>query len=315
MSTPPFQKPSKADWLAKVEKDLKGKDLESLNFTVAGNTYSPFHHLSDAPVAHPPVAGMPSGHRLVGIEITVGDDYKGANAIALDALAKGADLLLFRIRSIETLTKANRKILLKGILTDIVTIIFAEPLYKYPGAPLLLQQGQDYHIDALAGDIAAGLYSAMESYVEDGVKNPTFHVRSRPNYLRTIAELRALRLCWSRISEACGGRSNCTVIGHVAHPPESDANQNKIVATTSAMSLIIGGANGLIVAASDGGAGTNFSRRVALNLQHILEYESHLAGLPDPAAGSYYLEQLTDDIAAKLWQKFQHLTTDSSFNI
>ena len=312
-----FEKPSKEAWLAKVKKDLKGEAIHSLDFPLAGRVYSPFHHLTDRPPGTGYVMGMPDGHRLVGIEIDATGSPAEANAAALDALNKGADLLLFRIPSIEAMGKGTRKKLLKDILTDIVTIVYVEPLFKAPGAPLIIQEHTQggYHVDGLSGDLADALYSAMESYVEDGAKQPSFHVPAQEQYFLTIAQLRALRLCWQRISAACGEQTNCRIFGHIQHKSGTEANHNKIVATTHAMALTIGGADGLVVAPSDHDGTNAFTRRVALNLQHVIEYESHLQAAPDPAAGSYFLEQLTNDVAQKIWTRFQALTTDSSYQI
>ena len=48
-----FNKVTKAEWLEKVTKDLKGKPLESLNWEVEGLTMTPFYHSDDAINANP----------------------------------------------------------------------------------------------------------------------------------------------------------------------------------------------------------------------------------------------------------------------
>ena len=44
-----------------------------------------------------------------------------------------------------------------------------------------------------------------------------------------------------------------------------------------------------------------FGRRIARNVQHLLKMESGLDQFPDPAAGSYYVEQLTGKYAEMAW--------------
>lgn len=309
-----FPKVSKTDWLQKVVSDLKGKALDTLDFQIDGHTFSPFHHQEDGPSSYPPVPGMPTEHRMIGFRIPVNQQYAVANKVALDALTKGADLLIFEVASLENLGKKNRKTLLEGILTDIVTIIFAEQLYDGPASPLLLQEGDRFHFDALAGDLGSALFFASGSYAEEGAFEPVFHVRATEDYYRSLASIRALRLCWKQVSNAYGEQTNCRIIAHVDFPQGSDANQNKISATTQAMSMIIGGANGLVVAPSDHNADSAFTRRVALNLQHLLEHESYLHGIPDPAAGTYFLEKLTDALASDIWGTFQTMTKDPFYN-
>ena len=303
---PPFPPHSKADWLAKVAQDLKGKPLDSLDFTLAGSSFSPFHHPEDQATPPTPVPGMPTGHRLLGAYIDARADVERANQLALDALNKGADLLLFQVSSIELLSKKARRRLLEGVLTDLVSITFTEALFDFPAAPQMFMNLEgEYQHDGLAGDYGILLQNANESIVEDQQFATTFHVSSKENYLETVATLRALRLCWWRITEAYEKPSNCRIVAHVRHAEGTDANDNKISAATQAMSALAGGADGLVVYPSDGAAGTTLPRRVALNLQHILEYEARMTDVPDPAAGSYFLENLTDHLANTMWADFQ----------
>jgi len=48
-----------------------------------------------------------------------------------------------------------------------------------------------------------------------------------------------------------------------------------------------------------------FGRRIARNVQHLLKMESFFNEIPDPAAGSYYIEKLTQQLANQAWQSFQ----------
>ncbi|OEV24421.1 methylmalonyl-CoA mutase, partial [Streptomyces nanshensis] len=50
-----------------------------------------------------------------------------------------------------------------------------------------------------------------------------------------------------------------------------------------------------------------FARRIARNTSTILLEESHLAGVIDPAGGSWYVEALTDELARAAWAWFQEI--------
>src|SRR5699024_1052900 len=52
---------------------------------------------------------------------------------------------------------------------------------------------------------------------------------------------------------------------------------------------------------------SDFSRRTARNSQLIAKEEAHFNQVADPAAGSYYIETLTDKIAETGWQHFQEI--------
>jgi methylmalonyl-CoA mutase len=82
----------------------------------------------------------------------------------------------------------------------------------------------------------------------------------------------------------------------------ADPHQNMIRAATQAMSAVIAGVDRLTVQPAED---TAFGRRIARNVQHLLKMESYLDRVIDPAAGSYYIEKLTDALAEKAWGLFQ----------
>ena len=55
----------------------------------------------------------------------------------------------------------------------------------------------------------------------------------------------------------------------------------------------------------------DFSRRISRNVQIILKEESYFDKVVDPAAGSYYIENLTDSIAEHAWKLFQSVDSTS----
>ena len=95
--------------------------------------------------------------------------------------------------------------------------------------------------------------------------------------------------------------------------PEKDGYYEMIRQTTQALSAVIGGVDSLSiiphVAAMDKGA--DFQQRIARNVQLILQHESHLDSLTDPAAGSWYIESITEQLATKTWERFVASTQTS----
>jgi methylmalonyl-CoA mutase len=77
------------------------------------------------------------------------------------------------------------------------------------------------------------------------------------------------------------------------------------------MSAVLGGADRLTVLPYDAGREAQatypqaFSRRMARNVQHLLKMESGFDQLADPAAGSYYIETLTRQLAERAWTEFR----------
>lgn len=140
------------------------------------------------------------------------------------------------------------------------------------------------------------------------------------NYFMEIAKLRAARILWSKISEAYGVETSKNII-HI-HSTSSQWNMtlydpyvNMLRGTTEAMSSIIGGADMLSVLPFDYpyGESTPFSDRIARNVQIILREEAYFDRVADPAAGSYYIESLTDSMAEKAWELFRKVEANGGF--
>lgn len=96
---------------------------------------------------------------------------------------------------------------------------------------------------------------------------------------------------------------------------EKDAYNNMLRSTTEAMSAVIGGCNSLSISPYNSiyeKAG-EFGNRIAINQQHILKDESYLGKVADIAAGSYYIEKLTHQLAEKAWETFKNIEAKGGF--
>ena len=140
-----------------------------------------------------------------------------------------------------------------------------------------------------------------------------FRVATGVQYFVEIARLRALKVLWVNVLSGWGVTPEYPrILATCAPEAYTDAlYTNMIRATTIAMSAVIGGATHLVVRPYDEGReaqseqSPTFARRIARNVQHLLKMESGLDQIPDPAAGSYYIEQLTRQMAEKSWAIFQ----------
>ena len=73
--------------------------------------------------------------------------------------------------------------------------------------------------------------------------------------------------------------------------------------TTMAMSAILGTCDVLLVQ-SHNAEDNGFAKRMARNIQHILQHESNFDKMQDAAKGSYYIEYLTYQFCMQSWNKF-----------
>lgn len=130
-----------------------------------------------------------------------------------------------------------------------------------------------------------------------------------------IAKIRALRLLWSRVQEACGIEPGPTTI----HAETSyrmmasrDPETNILRSTIAAFSAATGGADTISVIAHTlpHGLPDAHARRIARNTQLILLDESHLDFVSDPAGGAGSIEAMTDELCEKAWAQFKAIEAD-----
>lgn len=126
------------------------------------------------------------------------------------------------------------------------------------------------------------------------------------------SKIRALRLCWARVLEASGVAAERRAAHVHAFTSKrmmtrTDAQTNILRVTTAAFAAAIGGADVITTLPFTDALGlpTPFARRVARNTQLVLMEESHLDHVADPAGGAWFVETLTQELAALAWKKMQ----------
>ncbi len=174
-------------------------------------------------------------------------------------------------------------------------------------------------VQELAFGLATGIdyvraLDARGVRIDDAAPRVLFTFSLGSSFFMEIAKLRAARLLWARAVQAAGGSTEAQRL--VSHGRTSrwnktvlDPHVNLLRATTEACAGVIGGCSGLQVGAFDEcyRAPDTFSRRLARNLQIILQEECQLGAVVDPAGGSWLVESLTRQLAAKAWALFQEI--------
>jgi methylmalonyl-CoA mutase len=171
----------------------------------------------------------------------------------------------------------------------------------------------------LAFALATAVYYLRE-LAERGLDFATVAPRLRfdfavgPAFFMEIAKLRAARLLWSGLADAYGADPQAARLTLHArtgrlHKTLVDPHTNMLRVTTEALSAVLGGVDSLHVSPFDEPAGNPdaFSRRVARNVQLILQDEVHLTQLVDPAGGTWAVESLVNDLAQGAWSLFQEI--------
>ncbi len=134
------------------------------------------------------------------------------------------------------------------------------------------------------------------------------------NFFMEIAKLRAFRILWNSVLEAFNVttkpqrilvESKSSQFVHTITEPYS----NLLRITTEALSGVIGGADLIQVFPHNVGfeKPDDFARRIATNVQIIIREETSVREVIDSAGGSYFVENLTNQLVDKAWEMFQDI--------
>ncbi|WP_396173347.1 methylmalonyl-CoA mutase [Flavobacterium sp.] len=135
------------------------------------------------------------------------------------------------------------------------------------------------------------------------------------NHFMEIAKMRAGRMLWSKLlkqfhpkdEKSLALRTHCQTSGWSL--TEQDPFNNVARTCIEAAAAAFGGTQSLHTNALDEAIAlpTDFSARIARNTQIFLQEETKICKTVDPWAGSYYVESLTAEIAAKAWALIQEV--------
>ena len=142
-----------------------------------------------------------------------------------------------------------------------------------------------------------------------------FRWAATADQFETIAKFRAARRLWARVGEIAGlPPADRTSFHHAdgsrVMMTRYDPWVNALRSTVACFAAGMGGADAVTVLPHDvliTEGGTGLGRRIARNTQSVLQLESNLARVVDPAGGSWYVEYLTDELAAKAWSELQRI--------
>lgn len=184
-----------------------------------------------------------------------------------------------------------------------------------------------------SGELAAALAAAVAYLrllieaglsVADAARQISFRIAADDDQFITIAKIRAVRQLWARVTEVAGAPEAGAAIVHaetsLAMMTQRDPWVNMLRTTLAAFGAGVGGADTVLVWPFDTvipggqpGTSTTFSRRIARNTQLLLLEESHLGQVLDPAGGSWFVEDLTEQLAQQAWGQFQEIEARGGF--
>lgn len=221
------------------------------------------------------------------------------------------------------------RLIMKGNYYDSISDDFdrckrmIEGTANLPHFTVITVNGRNFHhagssiVQELAFSLAAGV-EYLTQLTERGLSVDNiapamrFNFSVGPNYFMEMAKIRAARHLWASIVKAYGPSSDD--IARMSLHTETaswnitvyDPYVNMLRTTTESMSSVIAGVDSHIVKPFDSAFSKpdEFSERIARNQQLLLKEEAYLDRVADPAAGSYYIETLTDSMIREAWELF-----------
>ncbi len=138
----------------------------------------------------------------------------------------------------------------------------------------------------------------------------SFFFNAHNNFFEEIAKFRAARRMWAKMTKEMGAtepkaqmlRFHTQTGGSTLTAQQPLNNISRV--TLQAMAAVLGGTQSLHTNGYDEALSlpTEEAARIALRSQQIIAHESGVTDTVDPLAGSYFVEQLTNEVEARAWE-------------
>jgi methylmalonyl-CoA mutase len=342
MDTNIFPPMSKKEWLEKIRADLKGKSPESLHRTLSEQwALSPFYHSEDLEEPAAPLSRALDRPQLVqyiprGAES--GEELLTAlqQGVSAPWIEAPKEWKAFWTEQSEVQWNMITPILQPPLPSD-------EDLPEHPNNHLdrfylsgenkhqlnFRQQTGKFHFPiphSTEADLPKTLGNWLLQIVQQLdelspeqasllFQNALHQKQLSHAFYFELAAIRAMRLLAGALQRNYELPKNTpiSIWAQIGRPLQLSTVQESLIAYTSAaFSAVCAGADFIYIDAHQEGSDTTatFQKRMARNIFHLLDMESHAFHVMDPAAGSYALETLSRDIAQKAWSYFLSQLSD-----
>lgn len=143
----------------------------------------------------------------------------------------------------------------------------------------------------------------------------SFFFNAHNNFFEEIAKFRAARRMWAKMAKDLGAtnpkaqmlRFHTQTGGSTLQAQQADTNIVRV--TLQALAAVMGGTQSLHTNGFDEALSlpTENAARIALRTQQIIAYESGVVDTVDPMGGSYFVEELTNQIEAEAWKYIEKI--------
>ena len=171
------------------------------------------------------------------------------------------------------------------------------------------------HVQQLAITLAHAV-EYLENFGADIADKIYFKFAVGSNYFFEVAKLRAFRFLWKLILEQYNKESEAFIFTSTSDRNKSklDIYNNVIRTTLESSAAIFGSSDAVFVGSYDEvNNETDFGLELAAKQQLLLQKESYLNQFTDPAAGSFYIESLTNQLAENALELFKTIQNVGGF--
>ncbi|TPW02655.1 MAG: methylmalonyl-CoA mutase [bacterium] len=258
--------------------------------------------LSDSEPLSRALEGVALELAAIGLDAGL-DGPDAANALAVAAKGSPRAKLMFHMDPLSAFAEAGAAPRAIDEHLMLAANTAARHAGAYPEASFFLAGGRGVHeaggsIAQELGFAAANAVALVKAAIAAGMtaeaalKGTVLGVSLDQEYFDGLAKVRALRLMWRTLSRAFGAETPAV-----------------IEARSAGYAGAVGGADAVVL---DGlsranGRSDAFARRQARNTQAVLMEEAQLGRVDDPAAGSWFLDARTRDLAEAGWAEFQRI--------
>lgn len=146
----------------------------------------------------------------------------------------------------------------------------------------------------------------VELYGEEILNKLIFRMAVGGNYFFEMAKIRAFKLIFNQLSKEFDLDKIPYIFAETSfrNKSVSDNENNLIRSTLELASAMIGGADAIYSNNYLVGKSTENSEEISFKQQIVLAYESIINVFEDASNGSYYVEDITQQIAEKSWELF-----------
>lgn len=248
------------------------------------------------------------------------DGPEAANALAVAAKGSPRAKLMFHMDPVSAFAEAGVSPRAMDEHLMLAANTAARHAGAYPEASFFMASGRVVH--EAGGSIAQELAFAAANVIalvraslaagmtaQQALQGVVLGVAVDQEYFDGLAKVRALRLMWRSICQAFGVEiaANIEVRSSRRMLSARDPWPNLLRLTAAGFAGAVGGADAVVLDGFSRASGRPdaFARRQARNTQLVLMEEANLGRVDDPAAGSWFLDARTRDLAEAGWAEFQ----------